>query len=248
MKKILTLAGVAMALSAALAVPSQAAYFFDDFEAGFGAWTVGVGSGLTWTDDVTDPTNKVVVQGTAAASSYVVFSAPLHVGLTVSWRFYDPGAATNVRHYLQLRSYVDAPSFTGLQELLALGSYNTAGVATNQYNGRSAFGIGGTNQGWFNTNVARSVGWHDMSIVITGGEGTGGAGKGLASFIVDGNATENIAFMWKPFNMIVLGSGLSSTNPGNYQYDDVKVVPEPASLIALGAGLVSMVGLARRRR
>lgn len=245
MKKVLLLAGVAMAMSAALVAPSQAApYFFDDFESGFGAWTVGVGSGLTWTDDVTDPSNKVVVQGQTAASNYVVFSAPLHVGLTFSWRFYDPGAATNVRHYLQIRSYVDAPSFTGLQELLALGSYNSGGVSTSQYSGRSAFG--GAN--WFTHDAARSAGWHDMSIVITGGEGTGGAGKGLASYIVDGVAVDNVAFTWKEFNMIVVGSGLSSALPGDYQYDDIKVVPEPASLIALGAGLVSMVGLARRRR
>jgi hypothetical protein len=86
-----------------------------------------------------------------------------------------------------------------------------------------------------------------MSIVVTGGEGTGGAGKGTASYIVDGVAVQNVAFVWKPFNMIVVGSGLSSANPGIYQYDDIKVVPEPASLFALGAGLVSMVGLARRR-
>jgi hypothetical protein len=240
-------AALAAAVMLFAVVPASAQYFTEDFESGIGLWTAGSNGPLAWQTDVTDPNNKVVVQGAEPRSIYRIVSPVIHVGLEFSFRFYDPGAATNVRHFARLAAYADPVNLTGLTELLAIGAYNASGVQTNMYSGRSAFGKTDTHLGWFTIPKPRSVGWHDMKIVVTGGNGTGGPGKGLASFTVDDVTVPNIPIVWSPFTVVLVGSNLSSTIAGDYQYDDVKLVPEPASVLALAAGLAGFAGLARRR-
>jgi hypothetical protein len=245
MKRCFAVMAVALVVCAAL--PAAAQYFTEDFEAGIGLWTPGSNGPLLWLTDVTDPNNKVAVQDNAARSMYRIIAPTIHVGLELKFRFYDPGAATNVRHFARLAAYSDPVNFTGLTELLAIGAYNTSGVQTNRYSGRAAFGKTDTPQGWFTIPKPRSVGWHNMSILITGDNGTGGPGKGLASFTVDDVTVANIPIVWSPFTMVLMGSNLSSATAGNYQYDDVQLVPEPASILALAAGLAGFAGVVRRR-
>ncbi len=241
------IAALAMAALVCAAMPASAQYFTEDFEAGIGAWTPGSNGPLLWLTDVTDPSNKVAVQDNAARSMYRIIAPTIHVGLELKFRFYDPGAATNVRHFARLAAYADPVNFGGLTELLAIGAYNTSGVQTNMYSGRAAFGKTDTPQGWFTIPKPRSVGWHDMSILITGDNGTGGPGKGLASYTVDDVTVANIPIAWSPFTMVLMGSNLSSATAGNYQYDDVQLVPEPASILAIAAGLAGFAGAIRRR-
>jgi len=254
MRKVFILAAV---LSLALAcVPAFAWFIFqDDFESGPEPgtnWLQG-GVNMTWSDTISHSPTHALKEWTAAGSMYHIVPNTLVVGTYFQFWFYDPGAATNVRHFGRLASYADPGTLTGLQELLAIGSYNAGGVDTSKYSGRAAFSnpLGGTTQGWFTLNVSRSVGWHKMRIEIVGGEGSGVAGKGLADWYVDDVlGYDDAPIMWKPFNVLIMGANLTSTNPGDYYYDDVEfgIVPEPGSLLALGTGIVGLAGLALRRR
>ncbi|MGQ9456634.1 MAG: fibronectin type III domain-containing protein [Armatimonadota bacterium] len=185
-------------------------------------WPDFVAPGLTWsTARYYSPTHSLEETNTAMSSVHDLpeGQAQISVGTFLEFKFYDPSAATNVRHYGMLRSYTGGGHSGSIQQVLAIGCYN-AGVDTSKYSGRAAFG--GPN--WFTLSVGRSVGWHTMRIDVTADTSNPiSPGKGLARWTVDGViAADDVAFSWLPFTCIVLGSGLSSTTAGNYYYDDVK--------------------------
>ena len=185
-------------------------------------WPDFVAPGLTWsTSKYYSPTHALEETNSAMSSVHDLpeGQAQVSVGTFLEFKFYDPAAATNVRHYGMLQSYSGGGHSGTVQQVLAIGCYN-AGVDTSKYSGRAAFG--GPN--WFTLNKARAAGWHTMRIDVTADTTNPvSPGKGLARWTVDGQvAAEDIAFSWVPFTCIVLGSGLSSTTAGNYYYDDVK--------------------------
>lgn len=227
-------------LVVALLAAGSANAFFDDFEsyadqAAFNAaW--GGSSPMTLVTDKSYSGSQSIYQGTVAQQSYK-YVAPIPTSqLYFSCWFYDPAGTTSLaRTYAMVYSRAGTDWTGSLNQILAIGKYNT--IQTTKYNGRVAFG---PDAGWFvlSDGPDRSVGWHFAEIV--------GKPDGTVDFKIDGivGATKNVAEVG--FNWAVIGSGLSSTH--GMWYDDVRLVPEPGSLLALGAGVIGLAGYIRRRR
>ncbi|MCX7799568.1 MAG: PEP-CTERM sorting domain-containing protein [Fimbriimonadales bacterium] len=239
---------------AALACGANAVVLFEDgFETGdFSKWDLTLNaSGPDGMTIVTSPVNS----GSYAAKLLGLSSgSPKRLGkvlshedpnatFRLSFYFYDDKGASlgGGRHYLELRAY-SGNGFEGtLLNLWAIGKYNT--VTSGTYNGRkyqARVAFGGV--GWINLSSApdRSVGWHLMEMEIT---------PTLARFYVDGVLGAEVSRgAAGVVDSLVMGSGLSSANIDAW-IDDVRVtaVPEPATLVALGAGAAGLL-LRRRRR
>lgn len=249
MRKGWIVAGVLCLAGAANAV----VLFEDGFESGdFSKWDTTLNaSGPIGQQIVTD----IVKSGTYAAKLIGVSSgSPTRLGKVLSyedpnatfrlsfWMYDDKGSSLGGgRHYLELRSY-SGEGFVGtLQNLWAIGKYNT--VTSGSYNGRkyqARVAIGGV--GWINLSDApdRSVGWHLMEMEIT---------PSLARFYVDGVLGAEVPRGAAGIvDSLVLDSGLSSSGIDLW-VDDIQVtaVPEPATLLALGTGAGALL-LRRRRR
>lgn len=170
--------------------------------------------------------------------------------LVMSFDFYLDSAGANsnwagARMYMEMRSYSGGAFNSGsLQQLLAIGVFNTSDDAYSgsRYQGRVAFGSTNWNtldqdDGDPSNDPVRSTGWHNLAIEVM---------STTVNFYVDGVFAEtaprgNLGL----FDSVVLGSGLSDgTAPQETFWMDnfkVEIVPEPASMLILGAPLLALV-------
>ncbi len=99
--------------------------------------------------------------------------------IALDWWFYDPlgvgGSA--FKDYVALGYYNTAPGNTDypgtgslnsatLIQRLSLGASGATGVDTSKYQARIVGSTDGIGVGWFNTSVARSIGWHHGRITV----------------------------------------------------------------------------------
>jgi len=174
--------------------------------------------------------------------------------LVMSFDFYleSLGSTSNwagARMYMEIRSHTGGAYNTGsLQQLLAIGVFNTSNdtFSTSRYQGRVEFSSTNWNtldqdDGNPANDPLRSAGWHNMAVEVM---------STTVNFYVDGVLAEseprgNLGL----FDSVILGSGLSDgTAPQETFWVDnfrVEIVPEPASLLILGAPLLA---LARRKK
>jgi len=140
---------------------------------------------------------------------------------------------------------------------ISLGASNDTSTGYNRtkYQARikgigAVAGAYGTN-GWVNLNISRSVGWHHGRIVVGAADGNGSSS---VSFFIDNMQSSLLTTTANSvggYNLLELQCDTKIGSTWGYWpfYDDVSIssVPEPGSLVALAAGLVSLLGLRRRR-
>ena len=110
------------------------------------------------------------------------------------------------------------------------GGSVTYGFRTS-YNDNNGIGI-------IDTGVSRKAGWTKLAIEVDAM-----SAGGQIRFFIDGQQVGTSQRQGADLRWVRLGNNSKSYE--NFWYDDVKVVPEPATLLALGTGVVS---LAFRRR
>ncbi len=244
MKRFMAIAA-ALTLVSAMSASAASFSWTENFESGLSAWTASTGSAppVLSTDQSVSPTHSVFVPAQSANSMGYLWHAVANAekDFDLTWSFFDTAAATGQRNYIQVVSYAEGGNAGTLSQLFALGTYNS-GVLTNEYNARIVNGGTAPATAWFSSGIARSVGWHTARIK------QGGDGK--LQMWIDGNQFVNITLTAgiAPVTSIRIGSNLSNAGTGMYFDNITFVTPEPGSMVALGAGLLSMVGLIRRKK
>ena len=237
MKKLLVI--LAVVLFAAGSANAQ--WFFEDWENGIdpNVWSY-YGSGPNPTISTDQNHTPGGVQSLLYPANAVNYNTGLDRIITgaadvyvVDFWFYDDGPNTGMRSYLQLQSYDGGGGSGTLLQLISMGAYNS-GVDTSKYNARIAFG----GVGWVTLNVARSNGWHNFRAEVGGG-----------NVMIE---CDGVQHFWSnvptpAVTRMRVGSGLTTNGVASY-YDDILFVPEPGSLLALGAGMIGLAGYIRRRR
>ncbi len=184
--------------------------------------------------------------------------------VSLSWAFYDPaGAGSKASGYndiAYLNGYKSADgytstkdytgsgpdlqsSFTSGDEILGLGANNASGANSSVYQIR-ALGATSANHGatytgangWFNSGITRTVGWHTGSIVL----GAANGANTTVSFLIDGHDVLDETLgstTMDSVNSIVLDSGWGS-QVGAFDNIALTSVPEPGTWAIMVMGLV----------
>jgi len=220
-------------------------------------WVDSTGTGLELNTAVfASGPNSVKNPGTATAASRRSMSLVPANKISISYDFYDFDGL-NARDYVQIQSRVGTDFTGGLNNLLAIGKYNT--ITGNKYYARVSTatgavygdGIGTVASTWFQLNAAtvnKAIGWHNATIL--GMDSVAYPGKVKYEFYLDGilgGSVDNLSNM--DYNWVVLGSGLT-TAPSGLAFDniDIHVVPEPSSLaFALLGGFGLFIARMRRQ-
>jgi hypothetical protein len=267
MKRILTVACAAVFLHAATA--SAVPNFSDTFEPPTGV------SGAVWTPwSPAAPAginNLVITSSSHNITPGGSQSAQANASDPAAWNGYaDFGAYDG---YIQSSVYVfedlsnpgsgDQP-VTNMFALLgdsgtgpgAFTDYLQLGVVPFFPGGTTTYGFrtrynDATGSGIIDTGVARKAGWTKLGIEVDP-LSAGGAVRFYVDDVLEGSSfragANGGAGGLSPVDMRWVRIGNNSKTYENFWYDDVKVVPEPSSVLMLGLGGAGLLGIALRRR
>ncbi len=166
--------------------------------------------------------------------------------ITFSFNYFDYDAqASPYRQYANLQDGT-SPSSGG--QLISLGLNNNLTASADGGNFYMARILGYNGNAYFklndNSTLLRTTGWHNLAVTISDVD---------FQFFVDGMLAETVpqtGLTLRSYDVVRLGSGLSSTNPTFF--DDVQVlisqVPEPTIAAFLGLGLCTLIGFRRFRK
>jgi GH25 family lysozyme M1 (1,4-beta-N-acetylmuramidase) len=153
--------------------------------------------------------------------------------LMMDWWFYDPKGtgtgASNYTDYMALAQYLPVSltndfvttTFTQWNQRMSLGAANVPGFSASVYQARIVGATGGVNtNGWFNTSVTRSVGWHHARIVV----GIPKNNSGPVLMYIDNMTNAVLSYASSGvsvgFNLIEVNSSFGGINTGGY-FDDL---------------------------
>jgi hypothetical protein len=192
--------------------------------------------------------------------------AAFTANVSMSWWFYDilgntfPGDANKgpgcFGDYAGLQYAATAPTALDYgasagnlpaSATLAIGAYEgTAGYDTSVYQVQVQGAADGQfGNGWFNTIMTRSKGWHNAVIQIDG--------NNIATLSIDGTVLLTHA-TGAPNGFNIFTTWELQVTPDTYNqsayYDDITLtlVPEPSSVTLLGLGVAGLLRIARKHR
>lgn len=177
----------------------------------------------------------------AFSESGIPTSADLNNVIRFSFDFYDSNAAINP--YRQFANLQDgtAPSSGG--QLVSMGLNNNLLSTAEGGNFYMARILGFNGNAYFKLNdnavLLRSTGWHNLAVEISDVD---------FKFYVDGQLAETVlqgGLTLRSYDLVRLGSGLSSISEAYFDNVKVETVPEPSAAVL---GLAGLVGVIRRRR
>jgi hypothetical protein len=166
-----------------------------------------------------------------------------------SFDFYDSNSA--LAPYRQQHNLQDGTAPSGGGQLVSMGLNNnltSAAEGGNYYMARilGANSNGGTASQYFKLNDAgaplRSTGWHNLAVEISDVD---------FKFYVDGilaETTPQTGLTLRSYDVVRLGSGLSSTAETYVDNVNVETIPEPATVVLAGLGGAGLLLVARRRK
>lgn len=252
--RVPTLAAVAALAICTVAIAPASANLSDDFESGVNGAVWAKWSGGSQEILQSDSSHNHTPAGSKAARAYeadpTAYSAYADFGSTDGfvradvWLFEDlshdgTNPSQPVTNMLCLIG--DTGGAVGFgADYLQLGVVPFWPGGSTTYGWRSKYGD--ANQGGSQSvGVARKQGWTHLAI-----EADALGSGGQVRFYIDGTQVGTTQRSANKLRWVRLGNNSKSYE--NFWYDDVNVVPEPGSILALGAGLVGFAGALRRRK
>lgn len=204
----------------------------------YGSWSLGNGSwlGLAPVNGQAKDTQAYTITGGSTSRIGKGIGSDLSnaTQVVLDAYFYDSNGATSTK-----RSFIGFQNaFTVDTSMLRIGMNNNADYQVHYFS---------TALQTVDTGVSNSTGWHHVTLTNTKIDAT----NWRTDWALD-DASGNFTWAWSAAgaNNIVLGYNYSCGN--EVDWDNISVsattTPEPGSLLALGSGIIGLVGFVIRRR